>query len=341
ELAGIYATMARTVHPFQEQRCQYRPEDWRKLAVQPTAPERDRPLQDQAPVMSAGAAYLAFEAMRQVERPNSQGEWERFYSSQKIAWKTGTSFGFRDAWAIGLTPEYAVAVWCGNADMEGRPGLIGIRAAAPILFDLFSLLPGSNWFRAPLDELQPVRICSRSGYRPLPHCPVDTLYLPKRAMDMAPCPYHQLVHLNQEETYQVNQSCAPTGSIRNESWFVLPPTAEYYYKLTHPDYAPLPPFHPDCKIDPDQNPMQVIYPKANLKIYVPKELDGSKSKTIFQVAHRNPNIPVHWHLDEQYLGTTTQFHTLELDPPAGEHILTLVDQNGFRVQQRFEVIVKD
>ena len=84
--------------------------------------------------------------------------------------KTGTSFGFRDAWAIGTTTDYVVGVWVGNADGEGRPGLVGVQTAAPILFDVFDVLPRSDWFSKPFDEMQEINVCSKSGYRASPDC---------------------------------------------------------------------------------------------------------------------------------------------------------------------------
>lgn len=84
--------------------------------------------------------------MNELARPEEDANWEMYSTSQKIAWKTGTSFGFRDAWAVGVTPKYVVGVWVGNADGEGRPGLIGREVAAPIMFDVFQryqILTGS------------------------------------------------------------------------------------------------------------------------------------------------------------------------------------------------------
>jgi penicillin-binding protein 1C len=90
--------------------------------------------------IGSGAAYLTLEALTEANRPGEDGTWRHFISSQRIAWKTGTSYGFRDAWAIGVTPNYTVAVWVGNADGEvGR--FKRVAAAAPVMFDIFSLLP--------------------------------------------------------------------------------------------------------------------------------------------------------------------------------------------------------
>ena len=76
-------------------------------------------------------------------------DWKMISSVRKVAWKTGTSFGFRDGWAVGVTPDYAVGVWVGNASGQGSPGLTGARTAGPVMFDLFNILPRSGWFSEP------------------------------------------------------------------------------------------------------------------------------------------------------------------------------------------------
>ena len=87
-----------------------------------------------------GAAWLTLSALTEVNRPE-EIDWKSIPSMQTIAWKTGTSYGFRDAWAVGVTPRYTVGVWVGNATGEGKPGLVGAQTAGPVLFDIFSYLP--------------------------------------------------------------------------------------------------------------------------------------------------------------------------------------------------------
>ena len=118
-----------------------------------------------------GAIHLTFNSMLEVIRPGEESSWKMFSSSRKVAWKTGTSYGFRDAWAIGITPEYVVSVWVGNASGEGRPGIVGVKAAAPLLFDVYNLLPPSSWFKEPLNDLKNFRICKESGFKAGNHCP--------------------------------------------------------------------------------------------------------------------------------------------------------------------------
>ena len=86
--------------------------------------------------------------------------------------------------------------------------------------------------------------------------------------------------------------------------------------------------------------MQLIYPKEPTRIYVPVDLDGTLSKTVFTIAHRLQNIKIHWHLDEYYIGSTTDFHNMELSPTAGRHKLALVDEKGGRLELDFEIIEK-
>lgn len=341
DIANAYAGMSRVLDHFYPYNSRYDAQDFRPasfLSATPTAPGA---LQRDATHISAGAAWFTFEAMQQLERPDSEGQWEQFSSSRRLAWKTGTSFGFRDAWAVGVTPRYVVAVWAGNADGEGRPGLIGVQAAAPVLFDLIDLLPAGDWFAPPYDDMIRLPICRQSGYRALPICPVDTVWAPRAGERVRGCPYHRMVHLSADGQWQVNSSCALPADIRHEPWFVLPALQEHYYRTRQPSYRPLPPFHPDCRPpenDDNSSPMQLIYPRQLTRIFVPVDLDGQLQRTIFSVAHRRPNTTIYWHLDQEYLGATQTFHQMELQPRPGKHLLTLVDEEGNRLEQWFEIV---
>jgi penicillin-binding protein 1C len=341
DLSGMYGSMARTLNHQYHHDGWYRTNDFFPPTYLEDTDTLSYSLRSDPPIVSTSALWHTFDALQYLERPNQEGDWQQFSSSRRIAWKTGTSFGFRDAWAIGITPEYVVAVWAGNADGEGRPGLVGVYAAAPALFNLFDLLPAGSWFTPPYDELVPIPVCSKSGYRPLAICPVDTLFLPPRAKETAACPYHRKVHLNQEGTYQVTADCVSPDEMQHRSWFVLPPVEEYFYQTKVADYRELPPMAPGCGTTDNSIPFQLIYPKEATEIYVPVDLDGSRSRTVFQAAHRQANTRIHWHIDSDYVGTTETFHHIELDPPAGDHILTLVDEDGYRLQRKFQIIEKE
>ncbi|MFC2111868.1 penicillin-binding protein 1C [Bacteroidota bacterium] len=288
---------------------------------------------------SAASIWLTFQSLIEVNRPVSQAGWQSFQSSSNIAWKTGTSFGFRDAWAVGTSPTYTVGVWTGNADGEGRPNLTGIAASAPILFDVFSVLPEGPWFSVPLNELYPVAVCRQSGHLPGPHCSeIDTSWVPKQGLLSIPCPYHITVHLTEDGRYRVNSSCMETEKMRHESWFVLPPVQEWYYRSRNSDYRILPALRPDCSEGEEISFMELIYPRHSARVYVPRELDGSPGEIILEAAHRQPATLIHWHLNDQYLGSTRHIHQMGVTPAKGEYTLTLVDEMGNILDHHFEVV---
>ena len=342
DITNTYACMARELGSFYERNGRYDPSDFRPpvMVHSPPPPARRLPASD---LLSAGAIWYTFEAMRELERPNSSGEWELFQAGRPIAWKTGTSFGFRDAWAAGVTPRYAVGVWAGNADGEGRPGLIGVAAAAPVLFEIFEQLPGSGWFDPPYDDMVQAPVCRQSGFRAGEHCEADTVWIPKCGLKSQVCPYHRLLHLDASEQWQVSSDCESPANMRHKPWFVLPPVEEFYFKSKNPWYTSPPPFRADClasQAAQNNTPMQLIYPKHPTQIYVPVDLDGKLSSTVFEVAHRVPETEIYWHLDGVFLGSTKTFHQMALQPATGKHHLTLVDKDGYRLELTFEIIGK-
>ena len=283
-----------------------------------------------------GAVWQTFDALKEVNRPE-EIDWKSIPSMQTIAWKTGTSYGFRDAWAVGVTPRYAVGVWVGNATGEGKPGLVGAQTAGPVLFDIFNLLPSSSWFTRPVGIFVEAEVCRKSGHLKGRFCDeTDTLLVLPAGLRTEACPYHHLVTLSADESQRIYENCANTEPTLRKSWFTLPPVWEWYYKQHHPEYKPLPPFKAGCGEDTFQ-PMQFIYPPMNARIKLPKQLDGSKGFLTVELAHNNPNATVFWHLDETYQAQTQDFHKISLQPAAGKHSLTAVDGEGNTISTTFFV----
>ena len=338
DITGMYASMARTLNNYTTYGGKYNKNDFHPpfYTIQK---EKNLDLENSS-IADAASIYFTFEAMVEVARPDEEAGWKQYTSSSKVAWKTGTSFGYRDGWAIGITPKYVVGVWVGNADGEGRPGLIGIETAAPILFDIFSVLKPGKWFTPPYDEMEKIKLCKQSGSRANDICePVETVWIQKNGLKTEPCKYHRLIHLDASETYRVNSNCEDVNKMKHKSWFVLPPAMEWYYKSKNSTYKELPPLRNDCETT-GLSGMEIIYPKQFSKIYVPVEIDGTMGKTIFQVAHRKGNTIIYWHLDGVFIGTTQSNHQMGLTPDEGIHTLTLVDEEGESLVQQFEIVSK-
>ena len=340
ELSGAYADMARVLNHYPRYHGQYDANDFHNPTYTNSAIAK--PELEKSGFMDAASIYYTFQAMEEVMRPGDEMLWQQFSSTQRVAWKTGTSFGFRDGWAIGVTPKYVVGVWVGNTNGEGRPGLIGVNTAAPVLFEIFRQLPVTrDWFDMPISDMVRTAVCRESGYRAGDNCNhVDTTWVPKGGLKAPVCPWHQMVHLDASKKWQVNSGCESPGNMVHQPWFVLPPSMEYYYKTKNYQYQSLPPFRADCSSSLQQRPMELIYPRDGAKVYVPLEADGRRGRMVCNAAHRQAGIKIFWHLDDQYLGETIDYHQFALNPSAGKHTLTLVDANGSRLQIRFEVLDK-
>jgi penicillin-binding protein 1C len=228
-------------------------------------------------------------------------------------------------------------VWVGNADGEGRPGLVGVQTAAPILFDVFDLLPNSDWFTKPFDEMQEVIICKKSGHRASQNCDeVEEKYIQLSGLKTKSCPYHILVHLDTSETFQVNSSCEDISTITTKSWFVLPPLMAYYYKTKNPFYKPLPKYRSNC-LEGNSISMQFIYPNESNTIFLPKDFDGNTNDLILKIAHSKPETTVFWYLDNVYKGTTKDIHNIAIKPKTGEHLITVVDEFGNEAKRKITI----
>lgn len=337
DLCRTYANLSATVNHYNRSRGKYRSEEFCELNYNADI-ERDFGTESrQKNILGAGSIYLTYEAMKEVNRPEGDEAWKFYDSSLEIAWKTGTSFGNRDAWAIGTNSRYVVGVWVGNASGEGRAALTGVDSAAPILFDVFSALPKSKWFTRPMNDLETAEVCKQSGHLAKEDCPKVSQLIPKSNKKTQVCPYHKTIHLDASQQFRVNSNCELVENMVSKTWFVLPPVMEWYYKSGHAEYQPLPPFRADCQ-DSNQPVMDFIYPKKNSKIYLTKDFDSKIQPVILKVAHTNREIKLFWYVDSEYKGRTKTFHDLPIEAKTGSHRITVVDELGNEISRKIEVV---
>jgi len=336
DISMMYTHMAQSLNDYNTERTY-----WERQPVSYINDEdNSKPIDKiSAPIYGAGSIWLTFDALTNLNRPE-EIDWRSIPSMQKIAWKTGTSFGFCDGWAVGVNPKYVVGVWVGNSDGEGRPGLVGARTAGLVMFDIFNTLPSSRWFAVPENDLVKAEICKESGCLAGMNCPpasIDTAYITKKGLDGDVCSYHIKVNVSEDSQYRVFENCAGSRGIVHTSWFVLPTSWEMFYRENHPSYKSLPPFSPECASGDQSKLMEFIYPLPGAVVSIPKQLDGTEGRIVFELAHRNPQAKVFWHLDETYAGETQNFHKRELSPEKGQHKLTVVDEAGNSASIRFTV----
>ena len=340
ELTGMYSSMGRVLIDFPQLSGLYRVNNYKGLTFENYESNTDA---YEEPPLTAGSIWYVLEAMRKLQRPVGEGHWQLFTSSRPLAWKTGTSYGFRDAWAIGLDPAYTVGVWVGNADGEPRDGLVGVQKAGPVLFDVFRILPEADgWFPKPWDDLDSIEMCTLSGKPASEYCQhIIKKEVPPHVDRVGACNYCTPVLVNYSLNERYYKQCAPTD-IMDTSWFVLPAGMEWFYKRKNPMYRPLPPLSNDCnQMNDENNPIQFIYPHAGSSFVLPVDLSGEKNEIVFQAVHRYGNVPLFWYLDEKYLATTENYHEVGVMPEKGWHTLLVEDVNGNRKALRFQILEKN
>jgi len=338
ETTSIYASVGRSLLSYAENYGKYRSNDYRMAHYLPDKKKQKPEFLDHSK-LSAGAIWSTVDALATVNRSWGEIGWEYFASTHKIAWKTGTSFGSRDAWSVGVTPQYTVGVWVGNSNGEGRPGLTGITHASPIMFEIFKYLNPTTWFEEPRSDMERISVCSQSGFRATDYCDSEMQYVPKQGVKVKACPFHQSVFLDANETYRVTSQCYPVGQMHIVPWFVLPPSQEYFFRKLHPEYLPLPPYRTDCLALKEQA-LDILEPDNNSGFYIPKSIDGELSMLIFEAVHRNPKAILFWHIDSDYITETKGTHKIEVSPSVGVHVLTVEDENGNMVKRRFKILGK-
>ena len=290
-------------------------------------------------LIGAGALYQTFETLKGLQRPEEDAQWQQFSSTHEVVWKTGTSQGFRDAWAIGLNSAYVVGIWLGNADNEGRPGLTGIRAAAPLLFRIFNQLTGGADFEIPLSDMTQAKLCIFSGMKAGPYCEeTQVSYIPKRAYrETGICLYHQNLLLDSLSNYRVTSACYPVNKMIETPWFILPPGQAWYYQNFHPEYQFPPDYGNGCRAE-NSEVMDIIYPKSFSKVAIPREITGKKGRLIVHAVHNHPGAKLFWYLDEHFLGSTLDEHKMQIDTQRGWHRVLVIDEQGRERQVVFEAI---
>lgn len=341
EVASAYASMGRALMHYSNVTNKYAINSYKPLSFIRSEEEENNKPKLRSDLLKASSIWYTFNAMTELLRPQDYVGWMQFLSKNKIAWKTGTSFGFRDAWAVGLDSKYTVAVWVGNADGEGRPNLTGTSAAAPIMFNIFNILSHKKWFTKPIADMVKIKVCKQSGYKASEICPDAQLQeCPSGSEKTKQCPFHKLIHLDEGGNYRVTSNCYPVAKMKHVPWFVASPAQEYFFKQHNIFYKPLPPYFAGCESEFNLKQLDIIYPREGFKVYIPVGESGKQGNCIFKATHKNNAAILYWHLDGNFSGSTQKFHQLSLTPSIGNHVLVITDQDGESATCKFEIIGK-
>jgi penicillin-binding protein 1C len=278
-------------------------------------------------VAPASAAFMVCEILSGLDRPDLPNNFESSVNLPKIAYKTGTSYGRRDAWSVGCSAEYTVGVWVGNADNTGNPDLVGSQGAAPLLIEILNSIssPHLKAILAFPGDLGMREVCARSGHLPTYRCDhrISDFYSVSRTISrFCSVDRELLVSPNGDRHYCT--SCLGSHSYRTVVVRDFPPELLDYWNRTGRVVSKPPPHNPDCpRLFDGQGPM-ILSPGHNMTYYV----TSAKQKLALH-ASSSLDIDEHfWYLDDTFQGKRGAGETLFLSIPDGEHVVTCLDNKG-------------
>lgn len=291
-------------------------------------------------LISSGACYLTLDMLKELKRPGSEYYWQEFQNQLPIAWKTGTSYGHKDAWAIGVTPEWTIAVWIGNFDGEGNVNIAGAKSAGPLLFDIFNSLPHNpklKWFEKNEFDFKQVNICKETGFLAGPYCDkTEMVDVPVNMLPLRLCPFHKNIYVNKDETNTVCSWCWEEG-YHAKHFLVYPTDVIYQLKKRGQLLENIPPHNPKCTKKSNLKPIDFIYPKDSARIWLPRDFNNKYQKLIARLAHTSPKKTVFWYIDNIYLGDTKNKHVKAIEINQGWHDLQVTDEDGYKKKIRFYI----
>lgn len=285
-------------------------------------------------ILSPESARVITQILTDVRRPDFPEAWDLTQGAPAVAWKTGTSYGHRDAWAVGFSRRYTIGVWVGNFDGRPKKGIAGSQHAGPLLFDLFRAIePGGDGPVKPEGlQLDTIEVCAGSHELPGPFCPkrMRVTYLPGRTK-LSSCALHQRV-LVDAETGDLLASGDCLGERPHEFRLleVFPPELVAWWRSQGMAVAGLPRVSPACQGIPAGEPPRIVSPDSTTAYRLRRDAPAEYQR-IPLVAQASPGANhLFWYQDGLLVATTntTSAEPRFLSPVVGEHRLVVTDDLG-------------
>ncbi len=284
-------------------------------------------------VLSGAAAYLTKQALKIRDRPDFPARRSVVDLPPQIHWKTGTSYGHKDAWSVGSNPEYTVGVWTGNFDGTPSIALVGSQAAGTMLFDILDALSNRAYKKhlpepPPLD-LGEIEVCAFSGYIPNPHCPGRIKVLaPVRNLPTQECPYHVNYEIDIETGYYLPPLCRAGRQWKNEVFTVLPPSIQRWVAENQLKSKKPPVQLPSCPYVVAKRPPKIVSPKQGAIYFLVSGMEPSDQEIPLEAEASNREAELAWFVNGRFLRTAPSPARVWLLPREGKHEIKVVDSAG-------------
>lgn len=279
-------------------------------------------------LLSPAADYMITDILSKVNRPDFPLNWTATEHMPKIAWKTGTSYGRRDAWSIGYNKDYTVGVWVGNFSGAGVPELSGANTATPLLFKIFNTIDydsNSGWYEPPKDcELR--QVCSETGLPPGPYCTnlISDYFIPL-VSTTTQCHHLQEIKISADSSVSYCESCAPATGYIKRLYRVIAPEMQDYFNQNGIAYQKIPPHNPDCeKIFKGDGP-KITSPLNGNEYYInikdpePLQLTAIVGSDVTKI---------YWYVNDRFYKTTSAGEKQFFIPKEGPVKISCTDDKG-------------
>jgi penicillin-binding protein 1C len=279
-------------------------------------------------ILSESSSYMITEILTKLSRPDLPVEWQNTSHMPKIAWKTGTSYGRRDAWSIGYNKKYTIGVWVGNFSGEGVPELNGADKAAPLLFKIFNAVDydsEEDWYHMP-DELSFRYVCSVSGKVPNDFCKNQVIdyFIPGISVTDI-CDHMKTVFINPDSAISFCTSCRPDAGYIKAYYPNYKPEIITYMNENNISYKKIPPHNPDCeRLMTGSAP--VITSPVHENEYFADIHDSMQIMLSCNAA--NDVTQVYWYINNKFYKSAKANEKIFFQPPEGNVKISCSDDKG-------------
>lgn len=292
-------------------------------------------------LFSPEASWMTLQMLSKVSRPEMNDTWMLTSDMPETAWKTGTSFGHRDAWAIGISGDYAVGVWVGNPDGRPRKGISGASHAGPLLFDLLRITsPGGKLPQKPDGPgITEIEVCAHSHQLPGPFCTERiTIQTLSGKTQLKPCEYCKQIFIDPKSGFRLSGECLDRKKLKKMIIRTLPPQLARWRAENNMEVPIIPPLAPDCDLIPAGNAPKIVSPASTTPYLLRKDTPLRYQQIGLKADAEADSGILYWFLDGRLVKKGEFNQKLFTEVEAGNHKISVTDSLGRTDSIVFEVL---
>lgn len=289
-------------------------------------------------LFSPASAFMIHEILSMISRPDLPNHYQNTYRTPRIAWKTGTSYGRRDAWSIGYSKNYTIGIWIGNFNGTGVPELTGADMATPLLFQLFNALDynsSGDWFFRP-PSLSFRHVCPESGLPAGDLCEHQIMdYFIPNVSPAQQCDHLNYRFVSPDERFSYCEKCLPLSGYKKKAYPNLSAELVSFYKKEHLPFTEIPVHNPACEYAIQGKAPEIISP-IHQKQYLIEKL--SPSEILLKSRCASDIKKVYWYINNKYYKEATNGEAVFFNPPEGKVKISCSDDKGNNKSIEIEVV---